>query len=94
MISLLCLAVCVLAFGALALAMERHQETLFGRPLPLPRTRLLRAAGWLGLILAGALLVSRHGWALGLVYFSGQTSVGAGIVHALLIARERRQTAR
>ncbi|MBY4898938.1 DUF3325 domain-containing protein [Cupriavidus sp. AU9028] len=92
--SLFALAVCLVAFGALALAMERHQQALFGAPLAPPRTRLLRAAGWLGLAVAAALLIGRHGWALGLVYFSGQTSVAAGIVHGLLILQERRQATR
>ena len=39
----------LLAFGALALAMDRHQEDIFGRALAPGRVRTLRAAGWLAL---------------------------------------------
>ncbi|MCD9120692.1 MULTISPECIES: DUF3325 family protein [Cupriavidus] len=94
MMDLLAFLLCLAAFGALALAMERHQQAIFAALLPRPRTRLLRAAGWLGLLLALWLLVTHRGWALGLVHYSGQTSVAAGLVYGALIWRERRHAAR
>ncbi len=94
MMDLLAFLLCLAAFGALALAMERHQQAIFAASLPRPRTRLLRAAGWLGLLLALWLLVAHRGWALGLVHYSGQTSVAAGLVYGALIWRERRHAAR
>ena len=78
---------CVAAFGALALAMERHQQEVFARALAPPATRALRAAGWLLLVAALALAVRHQGWSLGLVSYSGHTSVGAGLVFALLAMR-------
>lgn len=94
MMDLLAFVLCIVAFGALALAMERHQQVVFAAPLPRSRTRLLRAAGWLGLLLALWIVVAHRGWALGLVHYSGQTSVAAGLIHGALIWRERRRTAR
>lgn len=94
MMDLLAFTLCIAAFGALALAMERHQQAVFDALLPRSRTRLLRAAGWLGLLLALWILVAHRGWALGLVHYSGQTSLAAGLVYGALIWRERRRTAR
>ncbi len=94
MMDLLAFLLCIGAFGALALAMERHQQAIFGVSLPRSRTRLLRAAGWLGLVLALWILVAHRGWALGLVHYSGQTSLAAGLVYGALIWRERRHAAR
>ena len=94
MTDLLAFLLCIVAFAALALAMERHQQAFFAAPLPRSRTRLLRAAGWLGLVLALWVVVAHRGWALGLVHYSGQTSVAAGLVYGALILRERRRVAR
>ena len=70
--------------------MERHQEALFHRQLSLRATRGLRIAGWLGLLAALAVAVRSQGWSLGLVSYSGHTSLGAGLVYGALIAFERR----
>lgn len=94
MIQLLTLSICIVAFGALALATGRQQEALFGRLLRTPTTRALRTAGWGALALALWLVAARLGWGLGLVYFSGQTSVAAGLVYLALIVRGRRRAAR
>ncbi|MCA7082455.1 DUF3325 domain-containing protein [Cupriavidus sp. DB3] len=94
MMDLLAFTLCIAAFGALALAMERHQQAVFDVLLPRSRTRMLRAAGWLGLLLALWVLVDHRGWALALVHYSGQTSLAAGLVHVALIWRERRRMAR
>lgn len=84
------LLICVVAFTCLALAMDRHQDTVFGRELPRGKTRALRIAGWCGLLLALRFIVGEEGWALGLVSYSGCTSLAAGLVFGMLILRERR----
>lgn len=94
MIGWLALSICTLAFCALALATERHQMALFDRHLSTRAARALRIAGWCGLALALWLAVFQWGWALGLVHYSGHTSVAAGLVHGALIAIERRRHAR
>ncbi|MDA7417421.1 DUF3325 domain-containing protein [Xenophilus arseniciresistens] len=80
---------CVPGFAALALAMERHQEDVFGAALAAGRTRALRVAGWALLLLALVLLVRTQGWSLGLVSFSGHTSFAAALSFLGLIAIER-----
>ncbi|WP_233238246.1 DUF3325 domain-containing protein [Bordetella sp. LUAb4] len=91
MIHVLTLLISLAAFAALALAMDRHQEDLFGRALAPGVTRLLRILGWAGLLLALWVIVGRQGWALGLVSYSGCTSLAAGLVFLALIMHERRR---
>lgn len=86
---LLALVLCVFAFACLAMAMSRHQETVFGGALSVAKSRCLRGAGWFALAIALALVVAGQGWALGLVAFSGSVSVAAGIVFVALVAWER-----
>ncbi|CAD6517830.1 hypothetical protein LMG27952_00906 [Paraburkholderia hiiakae] len=88
------LMLCVPAFACLAMAMERHQETLFGALLSAAASRVLRCAGWSALFVALWLAVAGKGWALGLVWYSGCTSLGAGIVYGLLIVFAKRMSAR
>jgi len=88
------LALCVFGFTALAVAMERHQEDLFGRPMVPATARSLRIAGWATLLLALAVAVRAQGWALGLVSFSGYTSLGAALVFGTLIVQARRKSRR
>lgn len=83
------LLICVVAFAFLALAMDRHQNTVFGRELSHGQARGFRLAGWCGLLLALRLVVRDEGWALGLVSYSGCTSLAAGIVYGMLIVRAR-----
>jgi hypothetical protein len=90
MMSVIALLLCAPAFACLALAMERHQETMFGAPLRHAQSRVLRGCGWCGLSVALWLAVASKGWALGLVWYSGCTSVAAGIVYGLLIMCEQR----
>ncbi|WP_372394715.1 DUF3325 family protein [Azospirillum sp. HJ39] len=90
MTHLLPFALSLAGFAALALAMDRQQHDLFGRPLPKPTARALRTAGSAALLLALGVLVGRQGWGLGLVMFSGHTSLTAGIVHCTLIGYMRR----
>lgn len=81
--------VCLGAFAALALGTERQQDDLFGQPLPVRATWRWRLLGWGALALALAIIVQAQGWAMGLVSYSGHTSLAAGIVLCALIARSR-----
>lgn len=92
MIHLLSFLLCLTGFAALALAMDRPQRDLFGRPLPVSTTAALRVIGAVTLLAALGVLVVWQGWALGLVMFSGHTSLGAGVVHAALIGWTRRRS--
>ncbi|ALM86206.1 DUF3325 domain-containing protein [Bordetella sp. N] len=91
MIHALTLLISLAAFACLALAMARHQEDVFGHELTPRVTRILSVAGWAGLLLALWVIVGRQGWGLGLVSYSGCTSLAAGIVCLTLIARDRLQ---
>ena len=82
-------ALCLAGFTALAFAMRRQQRDIIGRSLPLATTYLLRAIGAGVLMLALGILVAWQGWGLGLVMFSGHTSIAAGIVYGVLIAYMR-----
>ncbi|MGA1856833.1 DUF3325 domain-containing protein [Azospirillum sp. 11R-A] len=93
MMHLLSFALCLAAFAALALATERQQHDLFGHPLPPAATRLLRIAGTGVMLLALGILLDWQGWGLGLVMFSGHTSLAAGVVFcaAIGLASARRR---
>jgi predicted membrane protein len=82
-------ALCLAGFTALAFAMRRQQREIIGRSLPLATTYLLRTIGAAVLLLVLGILVAWQGWGLGLVMFSGHTSIAAGIVYAVLIAYTR-----
>lgn len=86
---LLAFALCLAGFAALAFAVRRQQRDVIGRSLPLATTRVLRAFGAGALLLALGILVAWHGWSLGLVMFSGHTSLMAGLVYCLLLAYAR-----
>ncbi|WP_353860194.1 DUF3325 domain-containing protein [Azospirillum formosense] len=92
MIHLSSFILCLTGFAALAFAMDRPQHDLFGRSLPAPATVALRAGGAASLLGGLGLLVAWQGWGLGLVMFSGHTSLGAGVVHGALIVQRRRAT--
>ena len=87
----LAFVLCLPGFAALALAMERHQEDLFGHAFAPSLTRRLRVAGWGALLLALGVLVGAQGWGLGLVSFSGHTSLAAGLVFVALLLQGRRK---
>ena len=93
---LLAFVLCLAGFTALAFAMHRHQRDIVGRSLPLTTTRALRFVGTCAFLFALGVLVTPHGWSLGLVVFSGDTSVAAGVVLCALIrhvrTRKRRRT--
>ena len=86
---LLTFIACLAGFGALALATERQQHALFGQLLAPRATRVLRLAGWSALILALYVIVQAQGWGMGLVSYSGHTSLAAGVVLGELIVLSR-----
>lgn len=86
---LLMFTLCLGAFAALALGMERPQETLLQRPLGVAASRAWRLAGW-GLLAAALwLALAAPGWTRGLVALSGHTSAAAALVLLALVLRER-----
>ena len=76
-------------FAALASATNRQQRDLFGKALRPATTRMLRLAATAALLGALSVLVVQHGWGLGLVMFSGHTSLAAGIIVCGLIGYAR-----
>ncbi len=86
---LLAFALCLAGFTALAFAMRRQQRDIIGRSLRLATTYVLRVAGACALLFALGILVGGQGWSLGLVTFSGHTSIGAGIVFCALVGYSR-----
>jgi hypothetical protein len=82
---LLAFMLCLAGFAALALAMRRQQRDIIGRSLRPATTYALRASGACALLFALGILVAWHGWSLGLVMFSGHTSITAGIVYCMLV---------
>ncbi|MGP9811838.1 DUF3325 domain-containing protein [Rhodopseudomonas sp. NSM] len=89
MMHALAFALCLAGFVALALATRRQQHEVIGRSLPRGPVRGLRIAGAAALMLALGVLVGWQGWGLGLVMFSGHTTLAAAIVYCALIGRVR-----
>ena len=87
-------ALCLAGFTGIALAVERQQEELFGRALSASATRLLRIAGWTGLLMAFAVAVRAQGWAFGSVAWFGHLSLAAGCVFGAMVIRVRQRTRR
>ena len=85
MTHLLALALCLTGFAVLALATRRQQRDLIGRSLSRMATIGLRAVGAGALVLALGVLAAWQGWGLGLVTFSGHTSLAAGFVYSVLV---------
>jgi uncharacterized membrane protein len=83
------LLLCVAAFACLALAMERHQEDLWGESLAPAVTRVLRRAGWTLLAASLAFALVQPMWAAGLVAWFGWLSAAAGIVFGALLPASR-----
>ncbi len=90
---LLPFTLCLAGFAALALATERQQRNLFGRSFGVATTCVLRVAGGCALLCALGILVAWHGAGLGLVMFSGHTSLTAGIVYCALLGYAKRMHA-
>jgi hypothetical protein len=86
---LLAFLLCLAGFTALACATRRQQRDIFGRPLQSTTTYVLRVIGACALLLALRILVAWQGWSLGLVMFSGHTSMTAGIVLCALVGYAR-----
>lgn len=83
------LLLCLAGFAGLALAMGGQQPGLLRRPLPSATRAALRVAASCALAAALGILVAWQGWGLGLVMFSGHTSLAAGLVHCTLIGYKR-----
>lgn len=84
---LISILLCLTGFTALACAMERQQHELFVRQLSKAATRALRWSGTCALAAALGATLLHHGWGLGLVMYSGHTSLAAGMVYGVLIIR-------
>lgn len=80
---------CLVAFAALALATRRQQRDLFGTVLRRSTTLAYRIAGAALLLLAFVALASGHGSSVGLVMFSGHTTLAAALTYCGLIAYAR-----
>lgn len=80
---------CLAGLTALAFATRRQQRDIIGGPLRVITTYVLRFIGACALLLALGILVARVGWSLGLVMFSGHTSLTAAIVYCALIGLVR-----
>jgi hypothetical protein len=80
---------CLAGLTALAFATRRQQRDIIGGPLRVITTYVLRFIGACALLLALGFLVARVGWSLGLVMFSGHTSLTAAIVYCALIGLVR-----
>ena len=76
---------CIGGFAALAIATERQQHALLGRVLGRRTSRAFRIGGAVLLLAALAWLVDDRGWGLGLVMYSGHTSLAAGCVYCALV---------
>jgi hypothetical protein len=85
MTHLAAIALCLAGFTALAFATPRQQRDIVGRALRATTRYALRVAGACALLFALGMLVAQHGWSLGLVMFSGHTSLAAGLVYCALI---------
>ena len=90
MIHALALALCLAGFGALALATRRPQHEILRKSLPRRSVTALRLAGSSALLIGLTVLVAAQGWALGLVMFSGHTTLAAALVYVALIVFGRR----
>ncbi len=86
---LLSLAPCLAGFSTLAFAMRRQQRDVLGRSLRPATTYILRVFGACALLSALGILVAWHGWSLGLVMFSGHTSIISGVVYCTLVGYAR-----
>ncbi len=82
--------ICLLGFACLALAMDRHQETIFVRTLRLSLTQGLRVSGCLLLMLSLCVAVFVLGWGLGITVFIAHSSAAAGLIFMLLVLAHRR----
>ncbi|RCW68628.1 DUF3325 domain-containing protein [Pseudorhodoferax soli] len=79
------IGIALAAFSALSLAMDRHQEQVFGRELSPGRSRTWRWLGWL-LVCASLVPCVREGsWSLGIALWAGALTC-AGMTLGLLLS--------
>lgn len=75
----------VAGMASLSMAMQRHHEQIWGRvPQKAWWGRTLRVAGWLLLIVAGAITVRKEGASMGLTLWTMEISLAAVCVGLLL----------
>lgn len=82
---------CLGGFASLAFATQRQQHALLRRGLARRTCRRLRLGGAMLLLAALAALIDDRGWGVGLVMYSGYTSLAAGGVYCALIMATRRR---
>jgi hypothetical protein len=83
--TLLALTLAYAGFTALALAMHRHHEEVFGsRRIPALRRRGLRVAGWALLAASFPAAVAGWGWTMGPVLWCGLLTAAAAPLVLLL----------
>ncbi len=85
MIHAFALTLSLAGFGALALGTRRPQREILRGSLPHRTVLALRIAGSIALLIALTMLVTVRGWGLGLVMFSGHTTLAAALVYVALI---------
>ena len=87
---LLAFVLCLAGFAALAFAMRRQQRDIIGRSLRSTTTYVLRVRRRLRSAVALGVLVAWKGWSLGLVMFSGHTSIDCRyrVLHAHRICED------
>lgn len=86
--------VSLLAWALLALGLPRHHSDWFGSAASVPRRRLLRALGWLGLPAGLALSLVTHGAELGSVLWAVALMLAALAWSLLMSSRARQPTGR
>ncbi len=89
MISLVSFALCLAAFSALSLAMERHHVQVFGTNVA-KRQLTWRSLGWTLMLAAAIYSIHSLGIGIGLVLWCGVLTIAGVLVAWLLPYRPRR----
>jgi hypothetical protein len=84
------IALCFSGFILLALAMERHFETVIGASPRRAQSAMLKVGGWAALILAATRSIQSDGPSVGLAIWVGELGIAATLVALLLTYGSRR----
>ncbi|OZI74214.1 DUF3325 domain-containing protein [Bordetella genomosp. 12] len=76
-------------FTALSMAMDRHFEDVFDRPLSVGLRRSLRLGGTLALAVSLLLCARLHGWSYGSVLWIGMLSLSGLVLIWIMTYRPR-----
>lgn len=68
---------CLFGWALLSLGLARHHIALLGHEPALQRTRRLRAAGWILLVLALPACLGAYGWGQGPIFWASGLVLGA-----------------